>query len=533
MRPIVRGAAAVLAAPALLLPALVATATPAQAAVDPVPATAAGYWLAGELTDGLVVNEEYSFTDYGLTIDVALGLDAVGAPASVVEGISDAVAADIDSYVAPGFGTNLSAGGTAKAMVLALEAGDDPAAYGGRDLVSDLEGRVATEGAIAGRIQDDWDSSDPFGADYANVLGQSFAVQALDAVGSSASDAATDFLLAQQCEAGYFRQDFSAVDAADQSCDAAGGEANVDVTALAITSLQSQLDDEDVSGPVADAVAWLLEVQKPNGGFVSNDELGVNANSTGAAGYALLLAGEDEAAAHAAAWLRAHQATNLANCVFYDETTTGAVLYDDTALTAAQGGAMDAALRDQTVRATAEALPGLLAAQTGAGEPRAIFTAEYVKAGGFKPVGVSAAPGEAVCAMLGEQSVLGYGDVDGDAELRVRIPARTGVSEVSVANAAGVFDTVEINALGKQRLKVTVAKRKVAKGAPQKVTVRRLAPGETATVKVGATRVQGQANGKGVLRATYTVTGKPGKKTVKVTGAFKTRAGTAQYTVTR
>lgn len=537
MRPTLRGAAALLAAPALLLPALVVTATPAQAAVDPAPATAAGTWLAGKVpstgvfvTSGEFDGEPYSYDDYGLSIDVGVGLLAAGGHDEAVARIVAGLESNIDAYTAPGFGTEVAAGATAKSLAFLQDAGGDAGLQA--ELLGDLESTVLTEGANAGRIQDQLDPEDPWAADYANVFGQAPAVRALDDAGSSLTDAATDFLLAQQCADGYFRQSFSPVGDEAQGCDAAGGKPDVDATALAVVNLQSQLDDTDVSAAVAAATEWLVEEQKANGGFGSNADLpAANANSTGAAGYALQLAGEDEAAAHAAAWLRAHQATIVANCVYYDEADLGAVAYDDAALAATQGGPMDSTLEQQAVRAGSDAVVGLLAAQTGAGEPRAIFTAEYVKAGTRPTIGVSAAPGEAVCAMLGEQSVLAYGDVDGDAELRVRVPA--GTSEVSVANADGVFDTVEVDALGKQRLGVAVAKKRVAKGAKQTVTVRELAPGETATVKVGATTVQAQANGKGVLKARFTVTGKPGRKTVKVTGAFKNRAGSAQYTVTR
>ena len=291
-------------------------------------------------------------------------------------------------------------------------------------------------------------------------------------------------------------------------------------------------------------MAWLVGEQKPNGAFGSDADLpGANANSTGAAAYALLLAGEDEPAAKAAAWLRAHQLSNVANCVYYDAADTGAVAYDTTALKAAQGGPMDAALNDQTIRATAEALPGLVAAQTGPGEPHALFTAEYVKAGGSKPVGViDAAPGEALCAMLGEQSVLGYAKPNGEGTLRVEIPARTATSKVRVANADGTFGTVEINALGKKKLDVRVAKKRVAVGARQAVVIRGLAPGEFASGHItwvsgshdaSASGFAGQANKRGVFRAFLEVDGHRGVVQVKATGAFKNRRGATQFTVTR
>lgn len=420
---------------ALVTAPLVATvlvAVPAEAAADPTPTSAAGTWLTGQLTDGIVHNAEYDFDDIGLTIDVALALKAVGA--SGVQEISDAVAPRVTGYVAPGYGTNLSAGGAAKALVLAEAAGADPTSYGGRDLVADVESRVSE----SGRIQDDWDASDPYGADYANTFGQAFAVQGLDAVGSAKTDAVTDFLLEQQCPGGYFRQDF------DESCD---GGSSVDATAAALVGLQSQVDDTDVASHVAAAVSWLLERQKGNGGFGSNADIATaNANSTGAAGYALLLSSRDRAAARAAAWLRAHQLANVARCSSVDADDAGAVVYDNQARKSAHAAPMDAALNDQTVRATAEALPGLLAAPRASNTPRTVVRSGHVRVGRSLPVAVrGAAPGEPLCAMLGGQSVLGWADPAGDAKLRVR-PAASGVHVLRVAGGAGT--------IGKARLHV-------------------------------------------------------------------------------
>lgn len=505
--------AALLALPALAVTGLVA---PATAAADPTPASAAGAWLTGQLTDGIVHNEEYGFDDVGLTIDVALALKAVGA--SGVGDISDAVASRVTGYVAPGYGTNLSAGGSAKALVLAEAAGADPTSYGGRDLVADVESRVSG----TGRIQDDWDAGDPYGADYANVFGQAFAVQGLDAVGSPQTDEVTDFLLEQQCAAGYFRQDFAAVDAADQTCDGGTSGPSVDATAAAIVGLKSQLDDADVAGSVSDAVAWLLDRQQANGGFGSNADIAAaNANSTGAAGYALLLAGEDAAAGRAAAWLRAHQLTNVANCVYYDAGDTGAVVYDNTARKAAQAGPMEAALNDQTVRATAEALPGLLAAAAAPAGTVARSEAGYVRAGRSTPVTVrDAAPGEALCAMLGEQSVLGWADPVGDARLAVR-PVDAGTQTLAVANAAGTVGESDLRVLGEATFKVKVS--------GKAVTVRGMAPGEVGSLVARwpngkRTERRLHADDRGVATAALPA---GGASRVKATGQFAGRSGTA------
>lgn len=538
MRPILRGAAALLAVPALALPALVATSAPASAATDAAPATAAGTWLAGQLqaTGWIAHNQQYDFDDYGLTIDAGLALHTVGAPSSVVESISDAVAAHLDDYVS-GFGTIVSAGGTAKALVLAQAAGDDPASYGGHDLVTDLEGRVSD----SGRIEDDFDST---AADYANVIGQAFAVQGLDAAGSAQAGAVTGFLLEQQCSAGYFRQDFSAADAADQTCDGGSGKPNVDATAQAVQALQGRLDDPGVPGHVADAVDWLLAHQKGNGAFGSNADIAANANSTGSAAYALLASGETDAAARAAAWLRAHQATNVASCAYYDSADTGAVLYDDAARTAAQAGPMDAALTDQSVRATAQALTGLLAAQAGPGTPNVLYAPGYAKVGGKTSVGVNgAAPGEALCAMLGEQSVLGWANPAGEGLLTVRVPAKAGKSTVTVANAAGEFGDATVRALGAKKLTVALKSKRIAGGTKQVITVKRLAPGELAQVQVtwpsgghnaSGEGAGGQANANGVFRVTFRVPKKhPGTAAVKAFGEFRNRKGSASFVVTR
>ena len=45
---------------------------------DPKPVKAGAGWLSDQVTDGLVHNDQYDFDDVGLSIDVALGLDAAG-----------------------------------------------------------------------------------------------------------------------------------------------------------------------------------------------------------------------------------------------------------------------------------------------------------------------------------------------------------------------------------------------------------------------------------------------------------------------
>ena len=198
MRKLLRPVA-VLATGAVVATTLVA---PAQAAPDHV----SGRWLERQLTDGLVHNENFGgFNDYGLTADVAFGLDAVGGHQATVAEIADAIAPHVDSWTTGvDFGSeDIYAGSVAKAVVLAQTAGEDPTAFGGVDLLQRLEDRVATEDPIAGRIQDSGEQ------DYSNTLGQAFAVLGLAEAGSTKAAPARKFLLKQQCRGGYFRLDFS------------------------------------------------------------------------------------------------------------------------------------------------------------------------------------------------------------------------------------------------------------------------------------------------------------------------------------
>ena len=95
----------------------------------------------------------------------------------------------------PSFAPSITPAPTAKAAVLALSQDKDPHAFGGVDLVEQLEGRVAASAPITGRIEDAYDPTDEFGGDFANVIGQAYAAQALSLVGSAKATSATAFLL--------------------------------------------------------------------------------------------------------------------------------------------------------------------------------------------------------------------------------------------------------------------------------------------------------------------------------------------------
>ncbi len=340
-----------------------------QSAAQPEHDTAAvasgASWLAAQAPHGVVHNDQYDVDDEGLSVDVALALQAVGQQDATVRAVADHLAANIKAYVAPGYGTVTSAGSTAKAAVLAETVDEDPTDVGGVDLVTRLERTVAGSGAATGRVVDQLDPKQKSAADYANTIAQAYAVQALDGAGSDAAGDATSYLLQQQCADGWFRLDFPAADAKAQGCDADPKSApDVDATAFAARALDGS-DDPQAGAAVQKAVAWLESVQAADGSFggkpVGQDP---NTNSTGLAGWVLGDLGETGAAEQAATWVAGRQ---VGDCPGSPKADAGAVAYDDAALTAATSKGITAKTQDQFRRASAQAVPALQWLPAGAG----------------------------------------------------------------------------------------------------------------------------------------------------------------------
>lgn len=329
----------------------------APTAASVAEADAAADWLVKQLDSGLMQNEEFGSSDHGLSIDTALALDAVGGHDDTVATITDAVAASVESYTTGvDFGTeDVYAGSTAKALVLAVSQDEDPRDFGGVDLLDRLEGLVATEEPIVGRVEDGTE-----GDDYANVLAQAFAAHGLVRSESSEAEAALDFLLTQQCEAGFFRLELTADKTADeQSCDAAApDEPAVDTTALVAGLLQPvEQAHPDLADALDRAAKWMAGQQADDGSFTGGtDAEGANANSTGLAGWAFGLLGEEEAAGRAAQWIGDRQAAGDDECA----ADAGAIAYDDAALAAACADGIGDTDVDQWRRTTAQAAPALL-----------------------------------------------------------------------------------------------------------------------------------------------------------------------------
>lgn len=349
--------AAIVVTGALAVGSVVGLAGPAGAAADDRSAD----WLSRQLTGGLVHNDQFGFDDYGLTADTAFALKEIGGQADSLRDIRTALAGHVDSWTTGvDFGSSdVYAGSTAKAVVLAQVTGADPRSFGGVDLVQRLNGLVSSDPALAGRLRDTSDT------DYANVIGQAFAVRGLAVAKSGKAGAALRFLLAQQCASGYFRLNFAAPDAADQSCD--GGKRgstsapDTDVTALAVLALQAlPTKSTKTRAAIADAITWLKRHQKTNGSFGGGPATEAsNSNSTGLAGWALGEAHACAAAARAAGWVsRLQLSGNLSDTPLAGEK--GAIAYDADRYASAKQTGIGTDDRDQWRRATTQAAPSLL-----------------------------------------------------------------------------------------------------------------------------------------------------------------------------
>jgi hypothetical protein len=536
--PRLRRAIGLVAVPGLALVTLVAlpSAPAAAAEPDPLPAAAGAAWLEGQLTDGVLHDDNFDVNSYGLTLDLGLALAELGGHDATIDAVSTRLAAHVadpgDEFPYLGDGTVESyAGALAKAAVFAEAAGDDAANFGGVDLIDRLEARVSDAGPTLGRIED----ASEFG-DFANVIGQSFAVRALDEAGSTLTDSATDFLLAQQCEEGFFRQDFSAIDAPDQSCDGTDdAPQDTDVTALAVLALQGQADDLDVQEHLDAAVAWLLETQNDNGSFGASPLIQqANTNSTGLAGWAL---GETEnvaAAARAAAFVRAHQVDEPAPCSSALNDDQGAIAYDIAALNNGREDGITVQLQDQWRRASAQALPVLQWAP-GAGTAADIETKPFYKAGSrVKLLANGVAPGDTVCFRRGGKPAgLALAGFDGVADLNVRLPKGTATRRYLSSTGESEGQPLVFQVLDATRLQLGL-KRAVARGGTQVVKISGLVEGEHFKVTYRGKRVDNgiaTAKGRGVAR--FKVGKKVGPTRIVALGEYSNRRAPRTFIVTR
>ncbi|QIG42239.1 terpene cyclase/mutase family protein [Nocardioides anomalus] len=523
-----RRAAALTAGAALALG--VAVAGPAAQAApiakpvgaDPSPAAVGAAYLAKQPgADGIIVSHsEYLGTQYdtpspGITIDAALSLDAVGGQAATVAKMATGVEAST-------YPTG-SAGGAAKFAAFEYALGRTGAALNAA--VTKANGAIATSGVYAGRLE-----NAPGATDYESPLTQAYAAKALHDAGASNAAIALDFLLDQQCAAGFFRSDFSDKDADNQSCDPAdpdGSLPSVDYTAFAVLQLQDQKAAAPVAASLSKAITWLTTQQGADGSYDGN------ANSTGLAAWALGISGQTNAAVKAATWLRAHQLANAGSCAVFAAADNGALVVDDLGVINAKAAPMDINANSTATYATSQALPALLWAPGGAqaGETTLSVADAFVPAGSTQNVTISGAPGDTICASTGGAGTRIVLPASGTATYPLTLPAATGAVTVSTVDAGGEADSIKITGLTAAKIKAKAPK-KIAQGKKFKVKATGFAPGEPVTVKYRGKTKELTANGQGVLRVKLKAT-KVGTSKVKVTGALSSRKDKVTVTVVK
>ncbi len=419
---------------ALAVAATTLSAQPAAAATVP-PTQLAGSWISTQLTDGIAVGD---FPDIGLTIDAGLALESMGDTARAAF-IGDSIAGTLVTsedfpygYAASDEGgtTGRYANATAKAAAFTGRIGRDAStAYDSIDLVAQLEELTDdTTGVIA--------DESLFG-NFANAIGQGFAVEALTRAGSDEAGAATDALLAQQCPAGYFLFTLGST--------ACGDVPSADTTALVVISLrESGIASTEVAAATSLATQWLESVQLPDGSFGGDATApGKNANSTGLAGWALGEAGRTTSAARAAAWTRGLQAADPGACA--TQAPTGAIAYNAEDLASGRTGGLGAKTGVWR-RATFQAAPVLRWAPAAAGALGITVPASAAAGSKVDVVVRGLAAGEHGCVTFGAAKRLVTG-TGGDLAVSFDLPA--------TAPAAHTFTVTTLS--GAQSATTTVA----------------------------------------------------------------------------
>jgi hypothetical protein len=333
----------------------------AGGAAQAAPADHAADWLSKQLTNGLIHNDQFDFDDYGLTIDTAFALKAVGGHGSDVRQIRNALAPHVDSYTTGvDFGSSaVFAGAVAKLLVLTEVTHADPRNFGGVNLVKRLNGLVRKSGPAAGRIHDVEDPANGI-TDNANTIGQILAVRGLTGAKSPQAGKARRFLLEQQCRQGYFRLTFSKPNSSHQSCGPKSAP-DPDATSYAVVQLwKTSKGNAELRAALKHAVAWLQTQQRRSGAFTGGTSTAApNTNSTGLAAWALGLTGHCSAAKAAATWVAAYQVgPQHAGSKLIGQR--GAIAYDGAALRAGRRDGITTETQDQWRRATSQAAPALL-----------------------------------------------------------------------------------------------------------------------------------------------------------------------------
>jgi hypothetical protein len=247
---------------AATLTAAVATPASAAPAADSNVVAKAAALLAHDLSDAGTIVGSYqddkgktiSYTDYGRTIDAALGLLAAGGHEGTLGRAltslerPDAVATYTQG--APGDKAGAAyVGATAKLAFLVAATGGDPTKVGGVNLLTQLTSLETPDGRFA--------DNSSFG-NFANVFGHAFALLALKQSGQAVPDALVQGLISAQCPDGSFLETYPK---SGTPCPAG----SVDATGLVLQALTDI--GQGGSQAAKNATSWLTGQQRSDGSF--------------------------------------------------------------------------------------------------------------------------------------------------------------------------------------------------------------------------------------------------------------------------
>jgi hypothetical protein len=341
------GAVALVAPIALLTPSQAATAADAQ------PSVSAGDWLAAQVQvdgDAGYLNSSYlgGEPDPGIAADAIYSFARQGEHEAAATQLRNGLELTYGDYVAPAFpdasesGTYVDAGRLAK-VVIAASVFEDQNDFGGEDLQLALEDTIDENGRAVNQ------GGSQQGA--TTVFAQTYAVEALDQIGSAAAAQAGEALAAAQCDDGGFPFDFDG-----ETC-----ASDTDTTALAILALDPATQGDAIDG----AVDWLVANQLDDGAFGS--EFGgvvyPSVSSTLLAAQALTAYGQDQqdetAALRAAGNARSLQ-LDSSNATGGLADEVGALLFDAYSMPGIiAAGELNANERTGSIFAAAQAYGGL------------------------------------------------------------------------------------------------------------------------------------------------------------------------------
>ncbi|MER5781176.1 prenyltransferase/squalene oxidase repeat-containing protein [Streptomyces mobaraensis] len=288
------------------------------------PAKAAAAWADQDLKTMLNAKDGQP-KDHGLIADIVMGLASTRTAGATATRATQFLAAETDKYAFAGGDKNkVNSGGVAKLALVAEIEGQNPADFGGQNLIELLKGSQQPLGRFKG-----------YQGDPSNQFTQSLAVLALWRAGErTAAENGAKFISRSQCGEGGFPLALK---------DEPEGKActpHMDSTGMAVQALIAAGVDKGVQR----GLRWLQKRQEPDGSFkdltLQAEDKSGNSNSTALAVQALLAGDRTAPAEKGIKWLTTVQ-------VGCDKDNAGAVGWNEPV---ADG---------KERRATAQAIPAL------------------------------------------------------------------------------------------------------------------------------------------------------------------------------